>query len=428
MTSNSENRFPEGVVLTLAALLGAVMVLAGLVLGRQALQGDDVGVETAAEEGPDVDSGVTTTTPTTSPAPSSSTTTEPAEPPTITPLDCPVGVDEVICRAAEFVQIQRERPFQEFPTVEILPDAEFDAALLEDFDSYTADIEAWGVTLKALGLVDPDTDLVDIYRQSLSLGVVGFYDTITGRLVVRGDDFGIYAQLVLVHELTHALDDQWFDLDREQPDGEADYGFSAVIEGNASRVENEWREGLGPDEQSQLLQEETSALSAEDLSALLALPPVILELDYSPYTDGLIYTSTVAAAGGEAAVDEALTDPPTSSEEVLHPSTDRATDPEDVVDIPPADGEVAEEGRLGELLVTQWLGRSAATGWGGDGYASWTDEQGRSCIVADMVADDASELEELRTAAEGWAADGADRTVEDIDLAAGTGIRATGCA
>jgi hypothetical protein len=428
MTSISENRFPEGVLLTAAALLGAVMVLAGLVLGRQVLieHPADGELRTASPSvtGPSTTTGSDSATGT---GPGDATRPETTEPPVVTPLECPTGIDIVICEAADFVQVARERPFQEFPEVEILPDADFDVALLDDFDSYRAELEAWEVTLTALGLLDPEIDLVQTYRDSLALGVVGFYDPLTGRLVVRGDEFDLYSQLVLVHELTHALDDQWFGLDRQLADGEADFGFSSVVEGNAVRVENEWRDSLGPDDQARLSTEEAQSLSADELDALLTLPAIILEIDYAPYTDGFTYTATVAASGGEAAVDDALTEPPTSSEEILHPSTDRSTDPEVVLDAPPAGGEVVEEGRLGELMIRQWLGRPAGTGWGGDRYVSWVDGTGRSCIVVDLVGDDDAEQDEVLTAAESWAGAAEGRTIEEVTVEEGTVVRAAGC-
>ena len=351
------------------------------------------------------------------------------ERPQVDSLACPDGVDPVICDAADFVQQVRGRPFRTFPEVEILDDAEFDRELLSDFDEYREDLEVDDVTLTALGLLDPEASLAETFRESLEVAVVGFYDPETGQLVVRGADFSLYSQLVLVHELVHAFDDQWFDLDRDDfADGEADYGFSAVVEGNASRVEALWREQLSSQHQLQLTQEELTALSPEDLDRLFSLPPVVQDLQGSPYLDGERYVSELAATGGEAAVDDALMTPPVTSEEILHPGTDRSIDAEIVVPAPPAGGTVIDEGRLGELVVRLWLGRLAGEGWGGDRYVTWS-AGGEDCIAVDLVGDDAQETVELDAAADAWAGLGSDtRQVDSITVDGRPAVRVTACA
>ncbi len=342
-------------------------------------------------------------------------------------LPCPDGVDPVICDAAEFVQQVRGRPFQTFPEVELLPDAEFDRALLSDFDLYVDAIEADDATLTALGLIGPDVSLVEVERGALEAGVVGFYDPSTGQTVVRGNDLSLYAQLVLVHELVHAFDDQWFDLDRGGPDAEADYGFSAVIEGNASRVENLWRSQLSPSDQALLAEQERTALSEEDIDRLLAIPPALQTIQSSPYFDGEVYVDEIVAEGGEAAVDAALIDPPTSSEEILHPDVDRSVEAEIPIPLPAAEGPVVDDGRLGELMIQQWLGRLAADGWGGDRYTTFTLD-GQQCILVDLVGDDAVETAEIVDAATAWAERSpTQRTATETTIAGRAGIRVRAC-
>ncbi len=369
--------------------------------------------ETPEDGGPETDGGEESTAPPT---------------PEIEPLACPAGVDVVICDAAEFVQRTRGRPFRTFPVVEIMADEDFDRELLADFEDYRRELEVDGATLTALGLLSPEISLADTYRESLEVGVVGFYDPSTGQLVVRGDDFSLYSQLVLVHELVHAFDDQWFDLGREGFDDDADYGFSAVIEGNASRVENLWRSQLSDQDQLKLTQEEFTSLSDEDLDRLLAIPSVIQTLQGSPYLDGEVYVDWLASTGGEAAVDEALAEPPTSSEEILHPGTDRSVDLEVEVPEPPAGGTVIDEGRLGELVIRTWLGRLAAEGWAGDRFATWQDGE-LDCIVVDLIGDDEQQTIELDAGADAWAGLAPEnRTVEPVTIDGRDGVRVTACA
>ena len=438
-------RFPETFTLVAAAVLGAVIVLAGLMLWQNRAPGDDVAADatttpttatsttptTAEGSGTTATSTLPTTTPTTAGAAPSST----IDPDGVQPIACPSGVEPVICDAAAYVQQARQRQLKEFPPVEVLTDTEFDQALLTDFETYRAELDDEGVLLSALGLLDPGTSLADAYRDALEIGVVGFYDPETGRLVVRASadgtlgDLNLHMRQTLVHELTHALDDQWFELDRENfADGDAEYGFTAVVEGNARRVDQRWQDGLDPASRSQLEAESMSALSADDLLRYFTLPPILQQLQLSPYTDGLAYMQRLTASGGEAAADAALTSPPGTSEEILHPGLSRAADPEITVPRPPAGGTVVDDGRLGELLVDQWLGSTAGDGWGGDRYVTWRDAS-RSCVAVDLAADTSDDLAQMQTAAQRWAAGTpADRTVTTATVNGRSVLRATGCA
>lgn len=346
----------------------------------------------------------------------------------VTPVACPVEYDQVICDAADFVQQSRGRPFKEFPVIELLEDAEFDSALLDDFEEYEDELLDDERVLKSLGLIPVDLDLRQAFRELLESGVVGFYDPETKRLVVRGGDFDLYGQLILVHELVHAFDDQWFDLNRDDfPNEDAEYGFSAVVEGNASRVEDQWRASLSIEERSELNAQELGSLSLEDLTRLQSLPQVILGLQASPYVDGQRYVDNLFTTGGEEAVDQRLTEPPESSERVLNPDLDEEALVIDELQAPPTDGVVVGDGTLGELLIGFWLGDIAARGWGGDRYGVWEQGDG-ACLAVDLAADTPTDLLELETAASRWqAADEANRSVETVATASRTLLRVTGC-
>jgi len=66
--------------------------------------------------------------------------------------------------------------------------------------------------LKALRLIADKVDLGEVAKKQAG-DVVGFYDDHKKSLYVRGVDPTPFAKEVIVHELTHALDDQHFGLD-----------------------------------------------------------------------------------------------------------------------------------------------------------------------------------------------------------------------
>ncbi|MGB5265104.1 MAG: hypothetical protein WBN30_00855, partial [Polyangiales bacterium] len=110
------------------------------------------------------------------------------------------------------------------------------------------EIERARLIYGALGLLDADEDLRSMFAGVLGEQVIGYYDPDTGRLVIRDDvmaglagSFGPEqvqeAQLVLVHELVHALQDQRLGLGEsyeKERTADADNAFRAVVEGDAT--------------------------------------------------------------------------------------------------------------------------------------------------------------------------------------------------
>ncbi|MEZ5340325.1 MAG: hypothetical protein R2706_02435 [Acidimicrobiales bacterium] len=410
MTSPTESKSKEGVAIVLAALLGASLMAGGAYWWSSRDQSTTIAYESATTI---VDADSSTTTSGGGSLGGEGVGTEPSTDTTaVEPSDdfaehavCPTGTDPVICEAAAFVESTRGRAFKEFPLVELVDADEFEQRLLADFSDYEADLLADGATLSALGLIPADANLADVFRESLAVGVVGFYDTITHELVIKGAELNLYAELVIVHELTHAFDDQWFDLDRPEIDDgpdDAAYGFSALVEGNASRVEDAWRKGLSDQDAAKLNAEEIGLFSAEDIQRYLAIPEFILQVQISPYVDGELFVSAVAADGGEGAVDALFAAPPTSSEQALHAEKFADAEPPIPVDAPVPSGDVLDEGSLGEIIVREWLGSKAASGWGGDAYVTWDNGEGERCTDVRFVMDSSDDLRELIDALERW--------------------------
>ena len=403
--------FPQGLVLAACAIVGAVAALAALLTWT----GEDDS-RAAAPESPA----------TTAPAPR---TTLPADPapettnPSVEPVACPAGVPGAVCEAAEYVQRETGRPFRQFPAVELEDDEGFVARLLEGADEELAGVDAFGQTMVALGLLEPDVDVASALRQLYSVGVVGFYDPEDDVLVVRGTDYSPYTRIVIVHELVHALDDQWFDLDRPEQDdagSEVAFGFSALVEGHARVVEDRYRSELTSDEQRNATREELRMVLGAGVD-LATLPPLLVDMLGAPYELGQPLVDDLLRRGGEGAVADAYASPPATSEQVMHPERFAAGEPAVDVPVPPADGTVVEEEVLGEYGLRLLVDDDAAEGWGGDHYITWS-EPGRVCTRIDVVFDTDADLAEAR-----GPLSRSGRSVEDVPLAGRNGLRVTSC-
>jgi hypothetical protein len=256
--------------------------------------------------------------------------------------------------------------------------------------------------------------MIEEQRTLLSIGVGGFYDTESKELVVRGEDLTPFVREVLAHELTHALDDQWFGLDRPQlnnADNESGFGFSALVEGNASRVEYAYLDSLSPSEQSEA--EDEQARLVFEHPELFDLPPILLTLLQAPYDEGEPFVADLLDSGGQPLLDQSFTAPPLTSEQILDPDRYVAGEAAVSVPAPAADGRPANVGVLGALLIREMLfdfGASgvqvadAVDGWGGDSYVTWVDSAGNSCLRDTFVGDTPADTQELVDAISDWGA------------------------
>src|SRR5690349_12719166 len=103
--------------------------------------------------------------------------------------------------------------------------------------------------MRALGLLDQDTDLQDAIDQSYGECTLAFYDTENVKIRVLGTDVYVARRVTLVHELVHAWQDQQGFLEGydEMEDTEA-FILQTLVEGDATRIEDLYIETLSSDD------------------------------------------------------------------------------------------------------------------------------------------------------------------------------------
>lgn len=394
--------------------------------------------------------------------------------------DIQAEVDDI----AAFVARERGLEFVDEVEVVALGADEFRDRVLDEFESESDALETQGALLRAGGIVPADLDIVESQLELLGDGVLGFYDPVSGELVVRSDSAGPLVRSVIAHELTHALDDQHFDLDRpelaERDDG-SDWAFLALVEGSAKRVETAYVAQLGPADQEQYEVDQLE-LALDQMGSTFSTPLVMAQILMSPYDYGAPFVERLVAAGGTGSLDAAFAAPPVSSEQILDLSRFDGDRPR-TVEVPPADGEVIDQGVLGELFTGFLLSErselddllggvdpaqiddlledleledlqdmideleregggglggaggadalasgfppvATTAGWGGDRYVVW-ESAGQVCLRVDWVMDSPEALATFRTAVDAWAARDAAVVVAEPTP---DSVRATRCA
>ena len=184
----------------------------------------------------------------------------------------------------------------------------------------------------ALGLIGGDVDLAAEQDEISDSGTLAEYSPADRTIFVRGVEVTASLRVTLVHELTHALQDQIFNLNvsRTQSDGEA-FALRALAEGDAMRIENEYYDTLSDDEQQQVAdQAEADQRTSKALNSDSA--PILLALFGAPYDLGAPFVHLLDSIGE---LDHAFRSPPTSEENVFDPASFLADDrPQHVVPEP----------------------------------------------------------------------------------------------
>jgi hypothetical protein len=254
------------------------------------------------------------------------------------------------------------------------------------------------------------------YRAYLSSQVIGYYDPSTGQLVFLGTDHpDATERLTLAHELTHADDDQHFNLLR--------------INGLENRcLDEEQMAALGAVEGSAVFfsirvaqrffsKGDLASLFAENVPSPRGVPPFVQRLLIWPYVDGPRFIAALDARGGLPEVNRALRRWPVSTEQVMHPELypSEASVPVDVPVFGPGlanatDLDVMDVGEewLKEMLalrLTPDQAEEAAAGWGGGQYRAWSIDGG--VLVAMITAwDTPADASQFSAALTRWVAAG----------------------
>lgn len=260
-----------------------------------------------------------------------------------------------------------------------------------------ATVEAYAL----FGLVPDTLDLREVLLALYTEQVAGFYEPDSTTLFVMDDQPEALLEGLLVHELVHAVQDQWIDLGAlADPKLGSDRATAAqaAIEGHATLVMLEYMA-----EQAQGTPVDLGALpnfanllrsqlegARDQFPALAAAPPVIQESLLFPYLEGAGYVHGLWAQGDRVApFGEYL---PKSTEQILGGTADDVPI-ELAMSVSGAD--ILHEDVLGRLelgvMLDQHLGPGSARfadGWGGDRYVLVEVGTGERGLIWYSVWDD----------------------------------------
>jgi hypothetical protein len=279
--------------------------------------------------------------------------------------------------------------------------AEIEQMLIRNLNESASpeEMHASELVLKKLGLAPADFHLRPFIIKLLAEQVAGYYEPKTQEFYLA-DWIDIDGQKpVMAHELTHALQDQHFNLRRFEKwpkhDSDAELAAHSLVEGDASFLMIQY---IAKTPARQLaFMKSMGTTAAESTEQIDNAPRVLRETLLFPYYQGMAWVADIYKEGGWDSVSAAYTNLPKSTEQILHNDKYTANEaPQKVTlrDISAslgrgwkmADNDV--EGEWGYYLVLDQIlespdvSKKASAGWGGDRYALFTGPGRTDVLVA----------------------------------------------
>jgi hypothetical protein len=255
-------------------------------------------------------------------------------------------------------------------------------------------------TLRAFGLVSPDFNLEKFLISFYTEQAAGFYDPHRKTMFIADWVEPEMQRLVMAHELTHALQDQNFDLEKflkaARSDDDASSARQAIVEGHATAA---------------MIQQLIAPMKLEDMPSLEPLMALVIRQQYEefpafnqapfffrfqalfPYIEGMGFMQRGLQGGGWKRLNSVFNDPPSTTKEIFEPQAYFEKQQLPKVSLPhPAllagirGLNFLAENTLGELgyyevlgqLISEDEAKSVATGWLADRYLLYERAAGSS--------------------------------------------------
>jgi hypothetical protein len=335
--------------------------------------------------------------------------------------------DTRLAPLAAFVEKQTGYTFEHPVRARFLNDKEFNKLVVNDEadqstddKQYYADLNA---LLRTLGLADGSFDSFSGLNDLSSGNTLAYYSPTDREMVIRSDSAALKGgklsaslRAVVVHELTHALQDQEFGLariNRRHTTSEESVAMTAVLEGHANAAENMYVEENFDDKELELYQNDTTTSSDPKLKSI---PEVLSAQQSAPYVFGPTFIAALKQKGQQAITDVFLKKPPHSLAQIILPSKYFAGETPVEIEPPevPSKNEYALSDQLNQLdiyfILVRALGAPEALRlsdmWGNGRYTAYRADDksgnGKLCVSMNVVGSTNTGTQKVFAAFSSW--------------------------
>jgi hypothetical protein len=332
--------------------------------------------------------------------------------PSTTPPDVPkssanaefsTAADEVLAQMSEITGLKLRTPLKKT----LRSREEIRAYVLREMneDKEPAERYASSRSAEAFGLLPKGFDFDSFMVDLLTEQIAGLYDPKDHEFYIA-DWIPVSDQrMVMAHELTHALEDQHFQIEAwvkaAKPNDDAELAREAVLEGSAMAAMIDYL--LGETGRSMKdLPDIDPAMLVGDMGSTPALkkaPPFLKDALVFPYFGGLTFSAEILKAGGWSSLPRMFSKPPVSTQQIMHPALYRSGKVPSEVKLPNVDGLLGpewtklEENVMGEFgwkeVLKQFLGddraKTLAAAWEGDRYVVYEQKRTKRLVLVSWL-------------------------------------------
>ncbi len=296
-------------------------------------------------------------------------------------------------------------------------------------DVNPGELEKEGRMLRKLGLIPAEIEYREFTLRLLTEQVGGFYDTDKKTFFIASWLPAAEQKPVMVHELTHALQDQHFDVggilkqDRKLNNEDRALAHAAILEGDGMVVmlnyllEPVKRHFADLPDLAFIMRTQMSTMQSQ-FAVFRSAPVFLQEVLLFPYGYGASFLQNVWKQNPSwQSINKIYSDLPASTEQVMHPEKYYATRDEPK----PVSGEtlaaklgenwkITYNNVLGEfclgllmnLHLTGERSRRSAAGWGGDQVLLLENEAGKDAVLVRTIWDTPEDAEKFYTSMVEW--------------------------
>jgi hypothetical protein len=256
-------------------------------------------------------------------------------------------------------------------------------------------------TMEKFGLLPKDYPLEQTLVKVLTEQIAGLYDPDSQEFFIADWTSPADERPVMSHELTHALQDQHFHIDKwtdaAKPNDDGELARDAVIEGSAMAAMLDY-ELAGKGSIRDLGDFDPSMLMGDlDSSPELAKAPKVLQDELLfPYLSGVTFTQHLLKAwNGWPDFYQVFAKPPVSTQQIMHPDLYLQGVVPARIDLPATQGVLSSEWKkldendMGEFgvqeILKQFLPKirsaSLAAAWAGDRYSIFENQKNKRTLL-----------------------------------------------
>jgi hypothetical protein len=258
---------------------------------------------------------------------------------------------------------------------------------------------------EAFGLLPKGFDFDSFMIELLTEQIAGLYDPKTHEFYIADWIPVTDQRMVMAHELTHALEDQHFQIEAwvkaARPNDDGELAREAVLEGSAMAAMIDYLLGESGRSLKDLPDIDPSLLVGDmgNTPSLKKAPEFLKDALVFPYFAGLTFSADILKPAGWSAIPAVFSRPPVSTQQIMHPGLYRSAKLPVDVKLPDVDKLVGpewtklEENVMGEFgwkeVLKQFLGedraKTLAAAWDGDRYVVFEQKRTKRLLLVSRL-------------------------------------------